>query len=393
MGLDDYLENQAEAGSHHSEGEFTVSPEEAWRKMQHTLPDPSYWILKVVQAAHFWEADRMSIQEDGGDVGITFETEAEPGLQVFDLQTGDRGLKHLQVALAALLADQTVERAALAWSSCGACFSAVCHESKLETSTTAGGHYTGSRFELRVSYKGVSWFKQLVTASSFSKEKRLLGERLVSRRMPVFINSKPVPLRAPPEGVFLTHFKSQTFEFSYHLFRELSMPRYMDWARNSNDRRRRKEYGSHFAGSTKERILWNLDGVMVREWATAEAPSAVCGEVHLCADGLTLDLSGFGVREDERSAELLRSSVAQRAHYLKRTLEDLPKLLDHEAERQKVKKSYLGVDLLVGIVFPPYLLLGLVELYRLPRTTDRLLKEDLEQVTAHIERRISCLAG
>ena len=75
---------------------------------------------------------------------------------MFDLQTGDRGLKHLQVALAALLADQTVERAALAWSSCGACFSAVCHESKLETSTTAGGHYTGSRFELRVSYKGVS---------------------------------------------------------------------------------------------------------------------------------------------------------------------------------------------------------------------------------------------
>lgn len=62
MDIGAYLSQVAEVGQVDGEGEFTVSHQQAARKLaRFSLPRPTAWVAKLVQAAVRWEADSMEL--------------------------------------------------------------------------------------------------------------------------------------------------------------------------------------------------------------------------------------------------------------------------------------------------------------------------------------------
>jgi hypothetical protein len=106
--LDSFLKEQ-EVGAIDSTGEFTIAADKALQKLAHSqLPDPSYWILKVVQAATCLGADHLEVKVGRRVSALKMHVPAE--ISVLQLQRGldsiatlpEPGPDHLVTALRAL---------------------------------------------------------------------------------------------------------------------------------------------------------------------------------------------------------------------------------------------------------------------------------------------------
>ena len=106
--LDSFLKEQ-EVGAIDSTGEFTIAADKALEKLAHSqLPDPSYWVLKVVQAATCLGADQLEVKVGRRVSVLKMHVPAE--ISVIQLQKGldsittlpEPGPDHLVTALRAL---------------------------------------------------------------------------------------------------------------------------------------------------------------------------------------------------------------------------------------------------------------------------------------------------
>ena len=62
--LTDFLQQQESEGKLDSDGQFTLSTEEAAQKLaKFTLPEPYSWVLKIVQAAVAWNSPHLKIRQ------------------------------------------------------------------------------------------------------------------------------------------------------------------------------------------------------------------------------------------------------------------------------------------------------------------------------------------
>ena len=106
--LDAFLKDQ-QVGAIDSTGEFTIAADKALKKLAHSqLPDPSYWVLKVVQAATCLGATQLDVKVGRRVSTLTFYVSSE--ISVIQLQKGldsvsplpEPGPDHLVTALRAL---------------------------------------------------------------------------------------------------------------------------------------------------------------------------------------------------------------------------------------------------------------------------------------------------
>jgi hypothetical protein len=107
--LDSFLEGEQGVGMIDSTGQFTISADKALEKLAHSqLPDPSYWVLKVVQFATSYGVKAMEVKI--GRRVTTVEMGLPRPLSVIQLQKGldtveplpEPALDHLVTGLRAL---------------------------------------------------------------------------------------------------------------------------------------------------------------------------------------------------------------------------------------------------------------------------------------------------
>jgi len=248
----------------------------------------------------------------------------------------------------------------------------------------------GNSLTLSILAQETSWLGRLFRGDLFHAEWQALKDRLFRPDLDVFVNGALLSLKEQNAHLYRPILAEGGHEGSfvvYRFHRSLVLPRYMDWAKSSRYKERRGDYGSRPMPVTATTVHWVLDGIVVDRWSLDSAETAVAAEVYLAAEGLELDLSGFAVAESEEADRRIAET-----HLLQRTLldgvgEDLPEKLEHPAHRQKVKGSVWGADLLVGIVIPPYLMLGLLDAIRLRKLTRKYLEADLALCREHIRLR------
>ena len=72
-----FLRNQRAVGRYESEGHFTLGAEAARKLANYALPEPSFWILKIVQAAVACGAPSINVRQGNVATIITFECNQE----------------------------------------------------------------------------------------------------------------------------------------------------------------------------------------------------------------------------------------------------------------------------------------------------------------------------
>ncbi len=107
--LSQFLKLEAEAGTRHSEGVFTISAEAAIGKLAaFQLPRPSAWVLKIVQAAVAGQSPRVEFRQDARvtlillQPRLTFTADELQGALMNTGEPENRALAHLSVALRAV---------------------------------------------------------------------------------------------------------------------------------------------------------------------------------------------------------------------------------------------------------------------------------------------------
>lgn len=114
--LEDYLKQQLEGGRLHSSGQFTLDLAKARERLQcYRLPGPSFYLLKLVQAAVASDAPRVKIRLGTAETIVSFCAVPDAGLgdvkalldglaAPFELTDGP--LRHLVIGLGAALATE-----------------------------------------------------------------------------------------------------------------------------------------------------------------------------------------------------------------------------------------------------------------------------------------------
>lgn len=398
------MDEVTEGGTFQGSGQFTLSSVEAWKRLQHSLPCTEYWVLKLLQAASRWGSERFCVSTDNENITIDFDTSSPTQVEHRDLLAVDfkgTALQHLRVALAGACGDPKVNSVELVWTSDGKTTQFLWADGDVEVSEEPSVPFPRASFRIQLLHQELSWFKNIFGQAPFALERDALQERARLCSIPILIDNELLefgshepssgPLLAK-SGPYPSEQATRSVEYRFH--RHLELPRYMDWTSSNNNRiRPRHPYGSHTPGQQADRIVWLVDGVIIDEWFVDNGETAVAGVISVSADDLTLDLSGFGIRRDAKALARIAETRKLRRELLQEAEHQLASLLEHEQRKKQVYRSVLGIHLVVGILFPPYLLGGLVELFRLPRKTKALLKQDLELCRTHTRARLELLSS
>lgn len=393
--LSDFLQDSAGVGQNQGVGEFTLSPQEAWKRLQHSLPCPEYWVLKLLQMAVAWKAERFCVSTDSEQIVLDFDVVMQKGVDaeaILDVRHPGRGLNHLRVALAGASCDPKVNAVELFWENGATATHMIWSDGELKCDEQPRTPFPRSTLRLKLHHQELGWFKNIFGEAPFTAEKAALRERAFLCPIPILIDSELFAFEPPPSpGPSLGQHQEGGLRIEYFFHRRLQLPRYLDFMTSNNNRvRPRLPHGSHLANEQSERVRWVQDGVVVDEWSI-ESVSAVAGCFDIETTEVNLDLSGFGVVKDKWAVARLARTREPRRKLLKQADQGLEQRLGHEEARREVYRSVWGVHLLVGILFLPYLMLGFVELFRLPHKTSKLLEIDLRICREHLERRLENL--
>lgn len=400
--LTDFLEESAQQGTFCESGELTHSPEEAWKRLQRSLPRPEYWILKLVQVAVSWKAERLCVTTDSDNITVDFDVPASPDLTPSNLLEAEyrgRGLQHLRVALAGACSDPKVNVVEFSWNNAGTAAHFEWAKGELTTSQEPSVSVPRATLQIKLHHQELSWFMNIFGQAPFSLEREALSQRARTCPIPILIDSEIMTFEdpEPEQGPLLVSERfalpsGGTASLRYLFHRQIVLPRYLDWMTSNNNRiRPRPPYGSHLPSEQSERLLWVCDGVLVDEWQIDNCDSAVAAVMELPAEDLTLDLTGFALQKDQKSLARVAETRSLRRGILQNLEAQLAELLGHRELKSEVYNSVWGRHLLVGVLFPPYLLFGTVELFRLPTKTKSLLEADLALCRSHLKRRLEQL--
>lgn len=396
--LADFLNQSAAQGVQADSGEFTISHKEAWKRLQQSLPEQSFWILKLVQAAVRWKAPRLQIHNESNSIVLEFSAcPAEPEQTAENLLCVEfvgRGLQHLRVALAGACADPQFEKVEWTWTGESESYSAIWDAEDCSVKAMPSTGSPGGRLVLH--HQGTGWFKSMMGKAPFSDELKALTDRAYCCPIPIMIDGRELELEEPVESDWFRPAHLTTVEgagdilrMKYFFYRRLQLPAFYDWMADSKVRRKRPPYGCHSAKETCESIAWILDGVVVDRWTREQAETAVGGVFQLSAEGLELDLSGFAIRFDSAAETRWQATRPARRKALEGLLDgNLASVLEHDVAWKRVKRSVWGRYLVIGLIFFPLLLPAFFEVFRLPRNTREALEQDLEFCRLHIEERL-----
>lgn len=400
MSLEDFLESSAAEGTSVDSGGFTISHIEAWRKLKQTLPKQQFWILKMLQTAVLWRAEEMIVNKQDTSCTVTIQPLAEVKMsasELLEISTADRALDHLRVGLAGACADPQFTSVAVEWRAAEESFRLEWAGEDDVSIDSVESTEERPTLTLTASHKGAGWFKSALGRTAFSEEEHALKERAWTDKVVVRVNGRTLRMEReevdPFRKIVLANLRNEGELLSLDLAysRWLELPRYYEWMNSSSkSNQRKRDCGAHPVLGVEARILWVLDGVVVDEWrAEARGSTAVGSEMVVSAEGLECDISGFSLRPTAALKKRVEAVKKRRAEVLREALTevDLEKKLAHAEAWKKVKRSAIGANLFVGFFFPPLLAVLLVELFRVPNATKRVLAEDIETCRAELKKR------
>lgn len=399
--MDDFLQESAASGQKlTAEESFTLAPEKVWARLQQTLPKTEFWILKLVQAAVGWEAESLDFEASDEEFVARFAL-PNPAPSFHEFWSSDRlqgPLHHLRVALATICREQEDGEVKLDWQTTESGLSFLWKGAVNRPEQSPIEACPRPELKLTITPTEGSWLGRLFRGDLFHKEWYCLKDRLYRDLICTSVNGEDLAQLEPNEVMFrpiLAEARPEQaglLSLTYRYHRSLVLPRYLDFMKSTRTKQRRGDYGSRLMPITATTIHWVLDGVVVDRWRQDSMDVAVAADIFLSAQDLELDLSGFAVLPTDLAQKRVDQSQDWQRKLLHQAKVDLSNKLEHRAHRAKVKKSVYGMDLFVGVLFPPYLLLGLVEAFRLPKVSTRLLEADLALCQEHIERRAGALS-
>ena len=350
--LNSFLSEQGAAGQMDSQGDFTVSHNEAVRKLaRFALPRPTAWVSKLVQSAVRWRCQTLRISQSltetsfhfvMGDPGQVPNEQEILGALVSAGLTGPRAVDAFGLALRGM-----VEQSRLS-------FLLVCDSSEGDQHKRiyAGTHYGRMSEEERMAERFVSRGAIALTvchlpggaawkAVAHKREAlSIVGELRTYAYMspvPIVLNGQPLegPLNSSAVGYSKHHFPLVTSGLnglSHSPPRLLLPPTYEEkfLSVRSHPRRILRSYAGHrsFAAAylmtyrpslgsndsyRRSELLWLLDGVIVDQEEIG-ARDKLELRLYANAAGLNTDLTGFrlvdGAEYRQRRSEILSEMAA-----------------------------------------------------------------------------------
>lgn len=304
----EYIQTQISQAENHSEGFLTLDADRALRKLgRPVLPNPGFWLLKVVQAAVAARAPELVVNTLGSEISCSFlpqrDLSARQIARIFELSDHSHsgGWRHLQQALWALL-DQKWEF--------------ECNLPEVDRCWRSSGHQLAllpgpQRAELQLTVQGVSTTELL----------QLLCERALLCPMPVLVNGRRLEAKTGTTSVSPIHWEALQRSDLPQLrlpsrsdcnFAGLRLPNGAKQAQALGVVSLHMESGKRGwrAVAATSFVYWILDGVWVdRQRLPFDRRSITC-DVYLSAEGLTTDLDSFRLVPPEKRAERYRWCLA-----------------------------------------------------------------------------------
>jgi hypothetical protein len=389
--LESILQGQLEGLELDSPGQWTLAAREALRKLSaFQLPEPEWWILKIVQAVVASGAPELSIQQTATDTVFVFEPGEEWRLTelqdaICSPELSPRPLDHLKRGLWAVCFNQ---RRAFHLQLRGGAESLVW---KGEEPQRLVQRRPAARTTLTVSHRTYGehqgdWLSRKLEAA------RLNAPLLETLRKYAYVCS--IPLRvdgrridglqagpiygyAPPSHPFFVAAAGPwsdglvippgTYDGSCQAATSELQPSLRAAVAKSArpvqaavvlhflaQRGLGNENSSGWQRLTgPSRAIWVLDGVIIASQRLPIAPGVVNAGLFLPANGLKLDLSGFGVPGGDEAGSRLRSACREIRPWIERATLQLDTLIS----RAKWKGRAMGAAVAAGgLILTPVML-------------------------------------